>query len=428
MKREKLTAARYRKGWSQEEAAERVGVTRNTLSLWERGLAAPYPLHCQRLCEIYEKPADELDLEHDTTSQASDQLPTDLAALQAELRQEINPLRRQFLEQLLEIIGAALLTSGNKRNSVEPGIPVEEFLPQCASGLKVCWHLMQSDGLALAEEILAQYLPTLVVLTFRLSKYQETAASLATQAKILQAILAMHRMNLVGREMACHEAIQYSAHSGDSGLIAASKMTLAYTYTYCIKRPEQAIVAYLEALQALGDEVSLLRSDIYMGLASAYAQHREEQEALTAIGQAKEHFPDHPELDPRFLYADCGRAELSQWEGKMYLDLARHYPDRAYSQRAYDAFSKSNEHNAVADRSTSETLIHFAEAALGLGDLEQYTLCLRNGAQLALSVGSKKRFNEAFTVFKQTPLVWRAEPHIQALDTIFYQYPSRRLT
>ena len=45
MERTNLAAARYEKGWSQEEVAERVGVTRNTLSKWERGVVTPYPLH-----------------------------------------------------------------------------------------------------------------------------------------------------------------------------------------------------------------------------------------------------------------------------------------------------------------------------------------------------------------------------------------------
>ena len=62
MERTNLAAARYEKGWSQEEVAERVGVTRNTLSKWERGVVTPYPLHIYRLCEVYGKSALELDL------------------------------------------------------------------------------------------------------------------------------------------------------------------------------------------------------------------------------------------------------------------------------------------------------------------------------------------------------------------------------
>jgi transcriptional regulator with XRE-family HTH domain len=57
MERTKLAAARYEKGWSQEEVAERVGVTRNTFSKWERGIVVPYPIHVHRLCEVYGKSA-----------------------------------------------------------------------------------------------------------------------------------------------------------------------------------------------------------------------------------------------------------------------------------------------------------------------------------------------------------------------------------
>ena len=62
MKRTHLVMARYSKGWSQEKAAEFIGVTRNTLSQWERGISDPYPFHVHKLCEIYGKTAVELDL------------------------------------------------------------------------------------------------------------------------------------------------------------------------------------------------------------------------------------------------------------------------------------------------------------------------------------------------------------------------------
>src|SRR6266487_2623784 len=71
MERRRLATARYEKGWSQEELAERVGVTRNTLSKWERGIVAPYPLHVHRLCSLFGKTAAELDLEK--TSRKSQQ-------------------------------------------------------------------------------------------------------------------------------------------------------------------------------------------------------------------------------------------------------------------------------------------------------------------------------------------------------------------
>ena len=238
----------------------------------------------------------------------------------------------------------------------------------------------------------------------------------------------MHRLNFVGREMYCNEAVQCSRLSGERTLEAAALMYLAYTYTYCLpRRPRKAVTLYLEALHALGNETSLVRSDIYMGLADAYAQCKEEQKALEAIEAAKMHFPVHPEHDPSFLYADCGWSELYQWEGKMYLDLAQHYPDRGYYQKAFTVFSQSSTLQSVAERSTSETSIHQADAARGLGDLDLFATCLKDGTLMALSLGSQKRYSEAWNIFQRTPQKWQNERQIQKLaNTIFIQ-PGRKL-
>ncbi|SRR5216684_1023264 len=211
---------------------------------------------------------------------------------------------------------------------------------------------------------------------FHPSKHQEAAASLATQAKILQAVLAMHKLNFIARETHCLEAVRCSRFSGDSGLQAAALMYLAYTYTYCLpRRPEKAISLYLQALHALSNETSLLRSDIYMGLADAYAQCKEEKKALEAI-----------------------------------------------------AFAQSAGLQSVAERSTSETIIHHADAARGLGDLDHYVACLEEGGRLALSLGSQKRYSEAFDIFQRTPEQWRHEQKIQTLAKDIFQQVSRRTT
>ncbi len=41
MERLKLKAARYSRGWSQEEVAAQVGVSRNIYGLWEQGKVTP---------------------------------------------------------------------------------------------------------------------------------------------------------------------------------------------------------------------------------------------------------------------------------------------------------------------------------------------------------------------------------------------------
>jgi DNA-binding SARP family transcriptional activator len=341
---------------------------------------------------------------------------------------DMDEQRRHLLQQLIELAGCTVLSApGKGAQSTHPSpVSYEEFLMQSAASIKACWHLLKGNGLSVAEDMLTAHIPALMRLTFQPSTYQQTTAGLAAQAKILQAVVAMHRLNFVQREMYCKEAVKCSDLSGDCRMQAGALMYLGYTYTYCQPRkPQEAVTLFCHALEILDDQAPLLTSDIYMGLADAYAQCKEEQQALTAIAQAKAHFPEHPEHDPSFLYADCGWSELYQWEGKMYLDLARYFPDRGYYQEAHEAFSRSASLQSVAERSASETVIHQADAARGIGDLELYIHCLEEGAMRALSIGSQKRYSEAYEIFQRKPKQWRHEASVKRLARdVFRHVPT----
>ncbi|HTK05635.1 MAG TPA: helix-turn-helix domain-containing protein [Ktedonobacteraceae bacterium] len=452
MERRELVEARIFAGFSQEEVAAQIGVTRNTISQWERGKTNPYPIHVQSLCKLFGKSARELglntrsqkrvDMQKQAVEIPQNALETgmrlDLLAQETLQEREIKDreketmdvTRRHLLLQLSGAAGPLLLSPAVTVATREPSSPtvaIEEFTLQCAGSLKACWHLLKGSGLTLTEEILATYVPSLTTLIQHPSCHVEMLAGLAAQAKILQAVLAMHRLNFLGREMYCHEAVKYGEISGDTRLHAAALMYLAYTYTYCTpQQPKKAITFFLNGLQVLGDEPSSLKSDIYIGLADAYAQCRQEQEAFQAIGLAQKHFPDYPELDPSALYADYGPSEIYQWEGKMYLDLARQYPGRGYSQKAYASFSQSLALQSIAERSATETIIHLADAARGTGDLDRYVALLTEGTHRARSLGSQKRYSEAFDIFRRTPAQWKNEQQIRHLaENIFWQPPGK---
>jgi hypothetical protein len=165
-----------------------------------------------------------------------------------------------------------------------------------------------------------------------------------------------------------------------------------------------------------------------MGLAEAYAQCKEEQQALHHIGLAKKHFPDHPEYDQSFLYAECGLTTLYQWEGKMFLELSEQYPDRGYQIQARDVLMQSIGAQSLSDRCTTETIIYQADSARVTGELTIYTNALRTAAQMALDIGSKKRYNEALIVYQRTPHRWGNEPQVQALARdLFKQNDWRKI-
>jgi transcriptional regulator with XRE-family HTH domain len=57
-----LKHERELRGWSQAKVAEEVGTTVNSVSQWERNLFRPSPYFRERLCQLFEKNAEELGL------------------------------------------------------------------------------------------------------------------------------------------------------------------------------------------------------------------------------------------------------------------------------------------------------------------------------------------------------------------------------
>lgn len=59
----RLTEARTLRGWSQQEVADRIGTTHVNISRWERGITKPTPYFRRKLCLLFNKSEQELDLE-----------------------------------------------------------------------------------------------------------------------------------------------------------------------------------------------------------------------------------------------------------------------------------------------------------------------------------------------------------------------------
>ena len=59
----RLTEARTNRGWSQREVARRISTTYVNISRWERGITRPTPYFRRKLCQLFGKSEQELDLE-----------------------------------------------------------------------------------------------------------------------------------------------------------------------------------------------------------------------------------------------------------------------------------------------------------------------------------------------------------------------------
>src|SRR6266516_7264071 len=60
--RARLADARIHQHWSQQEVADRIGTTHVNVSRWERGITRPSPYFRRKLCKLFEKSEEELDL------------------------------------------------------------------------------------------------------------------------------------------------------------------------------------------------------------------------------------------------------------------------------------------------------------------------------------------------------------------------------
>jgi len=479
-----LIAARQRMNWTQSDACEAIGVPDiRSWQRWEQEGVLPNPYYRRKLCAIFDMSVEELGFARSSQKDASiiiveteqkiflppsvnryseeedrdwttwfgvkqAQLFTMINAwskqafmhdeIQTMVDQEIKMMdetlnqyeaqEKQSISRRQALIGIAALpiTLLAYNHGLAPDTIAEEFLPQCSASITACWHLLKGKGLTAVNEILPKYVPMLTTIALRPSKYQQAAARLATQTSILQAIIAMHRLNFIGREGYCKDAIRYSKISGDNKLQAAALMYLGYTFSFCYqpRRPEKAIPIFLEGLYALGNDNSLIKSDILMGLGEAYAQCNDEQNALYYLELAHNHFPSDPELDPSYMYAECGLTTLYQWEGKTYLELVEYQPDRGYQKKASNALMQSIGASSLSTRCTNETIIYQADAARALDELEIYSDTLTQAATMAIEIGSKKRYNEALQVYQKTPEKWLSEPLITGLGRdIFRQLP-----
>ena len=291
---------------------------------------------------------------------------------------------------------------------------IEEFLAQCTASLAVCSHLLKGTEFRQVASLLARYLPELEKLAYQPSRYQKSAASLATQGHLLAALLTLHQNDLLAREAHCKQAVELGCLAEDVNLRISALKSLAVTYYYTMQ-PVKALQIYQEVEPLIKSVSPLLRGSVYINMAGTYAQCSRDQDALRCMQIAQESFPEHPEQDPGFLYADSGLFTLPIWEGFIYLDLGQ--PGNAWG--ALERIEKLPAIIVVPDRVRVEAFTHKAEAAVALGDQELFRTYIEMGVSGAKTLGSEKRYNETLDVYRQARRVWQNEPKVKELQDLF---------
>jgi tetratricopeptide (TPR) repeat protein len=322
--------------------------------------------------------------------------------------------RRQALVSLAALPVA--LTVGNLSETRSRGAARSLFLARCAAGITACWHLLRGSDLHTVDQILSTYILPLEGIAHRQSKYHQAAAALASQAHRICGIIALHRNQLKMREHHCKRALYYAGVASDTSSEASALISLASTYFYK-SDPEQAVMIY-ERASALGTKLSRLqRSRVHAELSAVYGQLNREQDAIRSAGLAEQLYPDDPEQDPSFLYAEFTPASLTLEQGLAYLALADHHPTHDYPQKAAHIFANLNNKDSVGvpDRIRFEIVNGQARAAVLLNDVDAFELHLHQGLDGAVKLGSRQRFREIHRVWGDARKRWPAESRIKAL-------------
>jgi DNA-binding XRE family transcriptional regulator len=417
-KRTKLIATREEHGLEQQDVANGIGCSRETVSLWELGKSDPQDHWIDKLCTFFEKedPAD-LDLARRANTEKR---VSEIAKMQRKLG-HLNLDRREALELIgsLSVFAGIDLTQLLKLLETPNIIVPEEFLDACHAAINACWHLLKHDGLGYVDEILKACLPTLSQMTAIPSDHQRLAASLAMQAKTLEGLLAMHRLDYMSFEIHIGSAVRFGSLSGNERLRVAALNHQGNIYNYHLPDTERAKRIYKKGFTHLDGNDFLNTARLSITLASVYAQEGDKDQAIEMIKQARAAMPKHPERDPLSYLIDFGLADLDRAEGRVYQYLAEKLQSEDYAEKAYKAFVQGTELPATSSRSRSQTLIHLADAALVLDDFAKFTESLEHGWTLGVQIDSLVRQHEARTVLEKARKKWGEEQKYQDLEEMF---------
>lgn len=410
-----LRTQRLRKGWTQQELADFAQVSISTIERAERGEPLRVDI-CQRICKSLDRERpEELGLrcyEGRRTASRQDSESVDdmkrreaLRAIGATAALIVNPSIslphswNQFSQSSMNVLSLD-----------------EEVVQQFERLTELCWNLLRGNDLPTVGYLLPTFLPQASTLAQQSSKYQKILAALSSQGYILAGLVAVLQLNHKQAEVYCKQALEYSRIAEDRNLEVAALKHLATKFTSA-KYPVKTLHTYQEALPLVDQVSPLLRSRTYLGLALAYAQCDQKQEAFRYLGLAKDTFPEKPEDDLGFAYADCGISSLNHYGGLIYLQFNQ--PKEAW--KIFAGVERLKTKIVVPERTIIEIVNCQAEAAVVQRDLELACAHVQAGVAGAVKLKSEKRFNDTLSVYKQMRLIWPHEQPVKALAELFYR-------
>lgn len=289
----------------------------------------------------------------------------------------------------------------------------DEALAMMTRALAACWDLFFGGQSAHAAALLPLYRAQLSALAGQPSPLQLQAASLASQAWQLSQELASDAENFGLAQQAAQQALLYARHAGDQHQQVASLIRLANTAFHC-QDASQALAAYQQALPLLPQVSPLLQGRVYAGLAETHGMRGERQEALRAMGQAYERYPERPEEDPAYPYTRATHYSLRVF-GDAQTHLFLRQPEEA--ARALEWVERHLVDPQIEPLSQLDLRYYQASAAAQADEREHAVSLLIEGAELARRIGSRLYYQKLATLARQ--MCQQQSATLADLDALF---------
>lgn len=324
---------------------------------------------------------------------------------------------RYSRRQILAALAALPLTTLSSGKALSKTYVAEVFLPQCAASLVACNQLMRSQDFLYVEHTLVRLITSLIQLLHQETAYQATIAHLATQCYLLFGVLESHKLNWSGYKSSNEHALEVSKMTSDLSLQTVTFVQLAMTFFH-FEQPQKALALYQEAVPLVKESTPLVQSDFYVKQGVAYAQSGQAREAQECLALAHAAFPEKPENDTSFLFADFGLSSFISWKTTAQLQLVKHklaVPEDAWKTLTHA--ERLHFHGITKGSAHIQNLQ--AETALALDDLELFVHFLTLGVQGAKRLKSTRRLQEAIDCYRTAQKQWPNEKAIQDLVDVF---------
>lgn len=448
-----LETARHKQRWSLEEAAQRIGVDRATLSRWEKGESKPRAVNLRRLCDVYGMSPQELGFGDDDDMMKSGAQTGDGEAIREHIAGNLKlrlsalifaPLtefqvlhsimlsmieettmnmefaqaqrtRREALRELAVLPLMALnLTSFSQGKPRLNMARAGDILAQCTAGVAACEELSKGNDhsdLLLAYDGLSKYFPVLkVIVKDSSSQLRKMATSLAAQAARIQALLSWHLHGAREALQYGKEAVELARETEDTILIIDTLSYLTWVYYYAGQ--------YKTAYNTSRHAYSLLQRDTPPQLQSCICAYtavmgaKQGQRDTTPLRKAARIFP----TGEHETYGEFGQSSLVLDDGMT------HYYWGDYD-KALDSLNQLIDADTLAlkmplpERTRLEGLNFMALSSLKSKDrdMERIIHIWTEAITKAKALRSEQRFNEACYIYDVFEVIWPGEVRIADL-------------